>query len=95
MGFSATSRRDTAEADEFAEEEAAIRREKDPRVAKRLSNTLAARRSRHRKAEELRLLHEKIEALSAELGLSDGGDGFEIGGFAIPREWDQNRTARY
>ena len=33
--------------------------------------------------------------MSAELGLSDGGDGFEIGGFAIPREWDQNRTARY
>jgi hypothetical protein len=64
---SATSRRDTAEADEFAEEEAAIRREKDPRVAKRLSNTLAARRSRHRKAEELRLLHEKIEALSGEV----------------------------
>ncbi|SNX83839.1 uncharacterized protein MEPE_02547 [Melanopsichium pennsylvanicum] len=65
---SATSRRDTAhEVDEFAEEEAAIRREKDPRVAKRLSNTLAARRSRHRKAEELRLLHEKIEALSNEV----------------------------
>ncbi|KAJ9479320.1 Fasciclin domain protein 3 [Pseudozyma hubeiensis] len=67
---SATSRRDTAptaEVDEFAEEEAAIRREKDPRVAKRLSNTLAARRSRHRKAEELRLLHEKIEALSGEV----------------------------
>uniref|UniRef100_V5ET56 Fasciclin domain protein 3 n=2 Tax=Kalmanozyma brasiliensis (strain GHG001) TaxID=1365824 RepID=V5ET56_KALBG len=71
---SATSRRDTApnaaaaaEEDEFAEEEAAIRREKDPRVAKRLSNTLAARRSRHRKAEELRLLHEKIEALTGEV----------------------------
>ncbi|SPO24383.1 uncharacterized protein UTRI_03651 [Ustilago trichophora] len=70
---SATSRRDTAasassaEVDEFAEEEAAIRREKDPRVAKRLSNTLAARRSRHRKAEELRLLHEKIEALTSEV----------------------------
>lgn len=67
---SATSRRDTAraaEVDEFAEEEAAIRREKDPRVAKRLSNTLAARRSRHRKAEELRLLNEKIEALTSEV----------------------------
>ncbi|KAJ1026775.1 hypothetical protein NDA16_002072 [Ustilago loliicola] len=68
---SATSRRDTAasaatEVDEFAAEEA-IRREKDPRVAKRLSNTLAARRSRRRKAEELRLLHEKIEALSGEV----------------------------
>ena len=71
--ISATSRRDTAasaaaaELDEFAEEEAAIRREKDPRVAKRLSNTLAARRSRHRKAEELRLLHEKIDALTGEV----------------------------
>ena len=67
---SATSRRDTApaaEVDEFAAEEEAIRREKDPRVAKRLSNTLAARRSRHRKAEELRLLHEKIEALTSEV----------------------------
>lgn len=67
---SATSRRDTAPAaqvDEFAAEEEAIRREKDPRVAKRLSNTLAARRSRHRKAEELRLLHEKIEALTSEV----------------------------
>ncbi|CCF52443.1 uncharacterized protein UHO2_03765 [Ustilago hordei] len=66
---SATSRRDTnaTDVDEFAEEEAAIRREKDPRVAKRLSNTLAARRSRHRKAEELRLLHEKIEALTGEV----------------------------
>ncbi|TKY89283.1 hypothetical protein EX895_001814 [Sporisorium graminicola] len=64
---SATSRRDTAEVDEFAAEEEAIRREKDPRVAKRLSNTLAARRSRHRKAEELRLLHEKIEALTNEV----------------------------
>lgn len=66
---SATSRRDTnaTDVDEFAEEEAAIRREKDPRVAKRLSNTLAARRSRHRKTEELRLLHEKIEALTGEV----------------------------
>ncbi|PWY99513.1 hypothetical protein BCV70DRAFT_145949, partial [Testicularia cyperi] len=65
---SATSRRDTvAEVDAFAAEEDAIRREKDPRVAKRLSNTLAARRSRHRKAEELRLLHEKIDALTSEV----------------------------
>lgn len=66
---SATSRRDTAveEDDVFAEEEAAIRREKDPRIAKRLSNTLAARRSRHRKAEELRLLHEQIESLQNEV----------------------------
>ncbi|EPQ30433.1 uncharacterized protein PFL1_01959 [Pseudozyma flocculosa PF-1] len=72
---SATSRRDTpsggaatAEGDDpFADEEAAIRKEKDPRVAKRLSNTLAARRSRHRKAEELRTLHETIDSLRNEV----------------------------
>lgn len=69
LSASATSRRDTAveEEDVFAEEEAAIRREKDPRIAKRLSNTLAARRSRHRKAEELRLLHEQIDSLQNEV----------------------------
>lgn len=34
--------------------------------------------------------------LHAELGLSDGGDGFAIGtGYPVPREWDPNRTARY
>ncbi|KAN0064839.1 hypothetical protein ACQY0O_001896 [Thecaphora frezii] len=77
---SATSRRDTplpnaalpnavnGEGDDpFADEEAAIRKEKDPRVAKRLSNTLAARRSRHRKAEELRTLHETIDSLRNEV----------------------------
>ncbi|KAE8244167.1 hypothetical protein A4X13_0g6786 [Tilletia indica] len=35
--------------------------------AKRLSNTLAARRSRHRKAEELRILHETIDSLKEEV----------------------------
>lgn len=67
---SATSRRDTpvsAEEASFAADEEAIRREKDPRVAKRLSNTLAARRSRHRKAEELRQLHETIDSLRNEV----------------------------
>ncbi|PWN46858.1 hypothetical protein IE53DRAFT_376315 [Violaceomyces palustris] len=72
---SATSRRDATPVDSsniptddpFAAEEAALRREKDPRVAKRLSNTLAARRSRHRKAEELRILHETIESLKNEV----------------------------
>lgn len=33
--------------------------------------------------------------MHAELSLSDGGDGFEIGGRPIPREWDPKRTARY
>ncbi|KAK0542084.1 hypothetical protein OC845_006773, partial [Tilletia horrida] len=35
--------------------------------SKRLSNTLAARRSRHRKAEELRILHETIASLKEEV----------------------------
>ncbi|CAD6974927.1 unnamed protein product [Tilletia controversa] len=35
--------------------------------AKRLSNTLAARRSRHRKAEDLRVLHETIDSLKEEV----------------------------
>ncbi len=30
--------------------------------------------------------------MSAELGLDDGGDGFEIGGYPIPVEWDPTRT---
>lgn len=33
--------------------------------------------------------------MHAELGLSDGGDGFEIGGYPIPREWDASRTGKY
>lgn len=63
---SATSRR---EKQEFAAEEAEIAAEKDPLVAKRLSNTLAARRSRHRKAAELRSLNEKIEDLEDQVEL--------------------------
>lgn len=41
----------------------------DPVFSKRLSNTLAARRSRHRKAEELRALHDQISSLTAEVEL--------------------------
>jgi hypothetical protein len=29
--------------------------------------------------------------MHAELGLSDGGPGFEIGGYPIPEEWDPSR----
>ncbi|KDN53438.1 hypothetical protein K437DRAFT_265802 [Tilletiaria anomala UBC 951] len=36
-------------------------------LAKRMSNTLAARRSRHRKAEELKQLHDTIEDLTAQV----------------------------
>lgn len=61
---SATSRR---ESKKFAVEEAAIAAEKDPLVAKRLSNTLAARRSRHRKAEEFKTLHDTIEEQAREI----------------------------
>lgn len=39
----------------------------DPSAAKRLSNTLAARRSRHRKAEELKQLNDTIEDLTAQV----------------------------
>ena len=31
----------------------------------------------------------------AELGLSDGGDGFTNGGLALPKVWDPARTAKY
>ncbi|WFC98324.1 hypothetical protein MYAM1_001050 [Malassezia yamatoensis] len=41
--------------------------ELDSRSMKRLSNTLAARRSRHRKAEELKNLNNTIEQLKAEV----------------------------
>lgn len=30
--------------------------------------------------------------MSEELGLDDGGDGFTIGGYPIPVEWDPSRT---
>lgn len=39
----------------------------DARTLKRLSNTIAARRSRHRKAEELKRLYETIERLEKEV----------------------------
>jgi hypothetical protein len=50
----------------FALAEAKIAATRDPVAAKRLSNTLAARRSRHRKAEELKTLHDTIAALKEE-----------------------------
>lgn len=43
--------------------------EMDARSLKRLSNTLAARRSRHRKAEELKKLHDTIEGLQKEVAM--------------------------
>ena len=43
--------------------------EMDARSLKRLSNTLAARRSRHRKAEELKRLHDTIETLQNEVAM--------------------------
>ena len=39
----------------------------DPLLSKRLNNTLAARRSRHRKAEELKELHDTISSLKDEV----------------------------
>ncbi|UZJ52267.1 hypothetical protein CBS101457_001587 [Exobasidium rhododendri] len=57
---SATSRKEIAESS-FAAEEAAIAAEKNPSLAKRLSNTLAARRSRHRKLEEKQAMLDEIE----------------------------------
>lgn len=39
----------------------------DARSMKRLSNTIAARRSRHRKAEELKRLYETIEELESQV----------------------------
>lgn len=50
-----------------AEDVAAIAAEADPLKAKRLSNTLAARRSRHRKAQERAELEGTIDELRAEL----------------------------
>lgn len=41
----------------------------DARSLKRLSNTLAARRSRHRKAEELKKLYDTIEELKSEVAM--------------------------
>lgn len=44
----------------------------DARTQKRMSNTIAARRSRHRKAEELKQLYETIESLRSQVALWRG-----------------------
>ncbi len=44
----------------------------DARALKRLSNTIAARRSRHRKAEELKRLYDMIEQLEKQVGVWKG-----------------------
>lgn len=72
LGPSATSRKDwvppsSIDQGPTAEEMAAINAETDPLKAKRLSNTLAARRSRHRKAQERQEFQDKIAQLEAEV----------------------------
>ncbi|CAO1635898.1 unnamed protein product [Parajaminaea phylloscopi] len=73
LGPSATSRKDFFEDSNdrdngpTPEELVAIAAETDPLKAKRLSNTLAARRSRHRKAQERAELEGTIDELRAEL----------------------------
>lgn len=64
---SAGSKAGEEEARAIEIEEAKLQKLTDPHAAKRLSNTLAARRSRHRKAEELRMLNETIENLRGEV----------------------------
>ncbi|WFD36155.1 hypothetical protein MCUN1_003031 [Malassezia cuniculi] len=64
---SATSRRDAP-----CEEIDSSSDQADARSQKRLSNTLAARRSRHRKAEELKRLYETIESLREEVAMWRG-----------------------
>lgn len=71
LGPSATSRKDwvppsSVDHGPSAEEIAAIQAESDPLAAKRLSNTLAARRSRHRKAQEREEYQQRIAELEAE-----------------------------
>lgn len=63
----AGSKAGEAEARAIEIEEAKLQKLTDPHAAKRLSNTLAARRSRHRKAEELRTLNETIDSLRGEV----------------------------
>lgn len=66
---SKTSRKEFQDLDfeaEVAAEEIAIAAEKNPLLAKRRQNTLAARRSRHRKAAELQELHDTIDELRNE-----------------------------
>lgn len=72
LGPSATSRKDWVPPSSIdhgptPEELAAINAESDPLKAKRLSNTLAARRSRHRKAQERLEFQERIAQLEAEV----------------------------
>lgn len=71
---SATSRRDSKEQSSVSPAEPPLvsdgsspRPEMDARSMKRLSNTIAARRSRHRKAEELKRLYETIEELESQV----------------------------
>ncbi|WFD27553.1 hypothetical protein MNAN1_002552 [Malassezia nana] len=72
---SATSRRDSPTVKSSSEQGSPLStdmedsRELDARSQKRLSNTLAARRSRHRKAEELKRLYETIASLEKEAAL--------------------------
>lgn len=54
------------EEDELGEEASKPKTAAEAMLAKRLNNTLAARRSRHRKAEELKQLHDQIAALTSE-----------------------------
>ncbi|PWN22583.1 hypothetical protein BCV69DRAFT_286838 [Microstroma glucosiphilum] len=72
LGPSSTSRKDwvppsDVDAGPSAEELAAIQAESDPLKAKRLSNTLAARRSRHRKAAERAEFLARIKELEDEV----------------------------
>lgn len=66
---SATSRKDKLDSNSSSTEPSTpdLSNVSDPLAAKRLSNTLAARRSRHRKAEELKQLHDTIEDLQSQV----------------------------
>lgn len=82
---SATSRRDSKDSSSGGEASpnngnplatpsmsAADNQDVDARALKRLSNTIAARRSRHRKAEELKRLYDMIEQLEKEVDVWKG-----------------------
>lgn len=64
---SATSRKDSKSSSSEDLPSTPVDPNMDPVAAKRLSNTLAARRSRHRKAEELRALQDQISDLTSEV----------------------------
>lgn len=64
---SATSRKDLLDNQSTEPSTPDLSNSSDPLAAKRLSNTLAARRSRHRKAEELKQLHDTIEELTSQV----------------------------